>query len=206
MIEDRARRRATIITRQLPVAHWHEAMGDETLADAMLDRLGYNPHRVELRCQNQCEPVTRGQRILHDVALELTTIDTRQTRLRFANCNPHQSHRKEVSSGAQINSRVGRHTAPEITARKLRNVCTDWPEFVIIISRKRVVRKKLGLDVLAFRVREWVPCNLAHVAARHDFANLNSVPDGFNPLRPGAPARILNLLGIPTTMKSQHLP
>ena len=48
MIEDRARRRATIITRQLPVAHWQEAMGDETLADAMLDRLGYNPHRVEL--------------------------------------------------------------------------------------------------------------------------------------------------------------
>jgi DNA replication protein DnaC len=49
VIEDRAQRRATIITSQLPVAHWHEAMGDETLADAMLDRLSHNLHRVELR-------------------------------------------------------------------------------------------------------------------------------------------------------------
>ena len=49
VIEDRSQRRATIITSQLPVAHWHEAMGDETLADAILDRLSHNLHRVELR-------------------------------------------------------------------------------------------------------------------------------------------------------------
>ena len=48
VIEDRNGRRSTIITSQLPIAHWHEAMGDETLADAILDRLNHNLHRVEL--------------------------------------------------------------------------------------------------------------------------------------------------------------
>jgi DNA replication protein DnaC len=34
VIEDRSQRRSTIVTSQLPVAHWHEALGDPTLADA----------------------------------------------------------------------------------------------------------------------------------------------------------------------------
>ena len=49
VIEDRTGRRSTIITSQLPVSHWHEAMGDETLADAILDRLSHNLHRIELK-------------------------------------------------------------------------------------------------------------------------------------------------------------
>lgn len=48
VIEDRAGRRSTIITSQLPVTNWHEALGDETLADAILDRLNQNLHRIEL--------------------------------------------------------------------------------------------------------------------------------------------------------------
>jgi DNA replication protein DnaC len=48
IIEDRSQRRATIITSQLPVAHWHEALGDETLADAILDRLSHNLHRIQI--------------------------------------------------------------------------------------------------------------------------------------------------------------
>ncbi len=39
IVEDRHDRRATIITSQLPVEHWHDALGDPTLADAILDRL-----------------------------------------------------------------------------------------------------------------------------------------------------------------------
>ncbi len=38
VIEDRAGLRSTIITSQLPVNLWHEAMGDQTIADAVLDR------------------------------------------------------------------------------------------------------------------------------------------------------------------------
>ncbi len=48
VIEDRAGRRSTIITSQLPVANWHEALGDETIADAILDRLNQSLHRIEI--------------------------------------------------------------------------------------------------------------------------------------------------------------
>jgi DNA replication protein DnaC len=49
VIEDRAQRRSTIVTSQMPVKHWHEALGDATIADAILDRLVHNAHRIELR-------------------------------------------------------------------------------------------------------------------------------------------------------------
>ena len=49
VIEDRHLLRATLVTSQLPIAHWHEALGDPTLADAILDRLVHNAHRLELR-------------------------------------------------------------------------------------------------------------------------------------------------------------
>ncbi len=48
VIEDRAGLRSTIITSQLPIAMWHEAMGEPTIADAVLDRLLQNLHRIEL--------------------------------------------------------------------------------------------------------------------------------------------------------------
>ena len=47
-IDDRASHRATIITSQLPIEHWHEWIGDQTIADAMLDRLMQNHHRFTL--------------------------------------------------------------------------------------------------------------------------------------------------------------
>jgi len=49
VIEDRAQRRSTIVTSQLPVAQWHDSLGDATVADAILDRLVHNAHRLELR-------------------------------------------------------------------------------------------------------------------------------------------------------------
>jgi len=48
VIEDRSQRRSTIVTSQLPIANWPEALGDPTLADAILDRLSHNAHRIEL--------------------------------------------------------------------------------------------------------------------------------------------------------------
>jgi DNA replication protein DnaC len=48
IIDDRASQRATIITSQLPIEHWHEWIGDQTIADAMLDRLMQNHHRFTL--------------------------------------------------------------------------------------------------------------------------------------------------------------
>jgi DNA replication protein DnaC len=47
--EDRYQRRSTILTSQLPVARWHEQIGDPTLADGILDRLVHNAHRIEMK-------------------------------------------------------------------------------------------------------------------------------------------------------------
>ena len=49
VIEDRVQLRSTIVTSQLPVAMWHEALGEPTVADGILDRLLENVHRIELR-------------------------------------------------------------------------------------------------------------------------------------------------------------
>lgn len=49
IIEDRHQLRSTIVTSQLPVKHWHEYLGEPTLADAILDRLLENAHRLELK-------------------------------------------------------------------------------------------------------------------------------------------------------------
>ena len=47
--EDRYQARSTILTSQLPVARWHEQIGDPTAADGILDRLVHNAHRIEMR-------------------------------------------------------------------------------------------------------------------------------------------------------------
>lgn len=49
LLDDRVGMRATLITSQLPVEHWHEYIGDPTLADAILDRLLQRAHRVQLQ-------------------------------------------------------------------------------------------------------------------------------------------------------------
>ena len=49
LLEDRYGRRATIITSQLPIADWHESIGDPTLADAILDRVVHNAYKLELK-------------------------------------------------------------------------------------------------------------------------------------------------------------
>ena len=48
VVDDRHGRRSTILTSQLPVTAWHAIIGDPTIADAMLDRLVHNAHRIEL--------------------------------------------------------------------------------------------------------------------------------------------------------------
>ena len=48
ILEERYGRRSTMITSQLPVERWHEIIGDPTYADAILDRLVHNAHRIEL--------------------------------------------------------------------------------------------------------------------------------------------------------------
>ena len=48
IFEERYKRKSTLITAQLPVAQWHEMIGQPTIADAILDRLIHNAHRIAL--------------------------------------------------------------------------------------------------------------------------------------------------------------
>ena len=48
-MEDRYSLCSTIVTSQLPVSKWHDAICDPTLADAILDRVVYNAHKINLR-------------------------------------------------------------------------------------------------------------------------------------------------------------
>lgn len=76
VIEDRVQRRSTIVTSQLPVAMWHQALGEPTVADGLLDRLLEHVHRIEL----SGESMRRGG---GDTQLP----------------DSHPDHRKEVTKG-----------------------------------------------------------------------------------------------------------
>jgi len=49
IMEDRHGSKSTLITSQLPIAKWHAYLADATLADAILDRLLHNAHKLELK-------------------------------------------------------------------------------------------------------------------------------------------------------------
>lgn len=49
LLDDRYRYASTLVTSQLPTAQWHAWIGDPTLADAILDRLVHNAHKLTLK-------------------------------------------------------------------------------------------------------------------------------------------------------------
>ena len=49
IVDDRHDRASTIVNSQVPVDHWHEHIGNPTIADAVLDRLVHGSHRIELQ-------------------------------------------------------------------------------------------------------------------------------------------------------------
>ena len=49
MIEDRHGMASTIIASQLPVTSWYDVIGEETIADAILDRLVHSSYRIEIK-------------------------------------------------------------------------------------------------------------------------------------------------------------
>jgi DNA replication protein DnaC len=48
ILDDRFKTCATLVTSQLPVAHWHDYLGDPTPADAILDRLVHRAYKISL--------------------------------------------------------------------------------------------------------------------------------------------------------------
>ena len=49
ILDDRYGVLSTLVTSQFPVTHWHELIGDPTLADAILDRLVHNAYKINLK-------------------------------------------------------------------------------------------------------------------------------------------------------------
>ena len=49
IIEDRHGKGSIIVTSQVPVSKWFEIIGDQTIADAILDRIVHQSHRLELK-------------------------------------------------------------------------------------------------------------------------------------------------------------
>ena len=59
IMEDRYDRRSTLIAAQLPTKHWHETIGDPTLADAILDRLIHNAYTINLKGESMRKRKTK---------------------------------------------------------------------------------------------------------------------------------------------------
>lgn len=56
ILEDRHGSRSTIVTSQLPVEKWHDYLADPTIADALLDRVVHNAHRLKLKGPSRRKP------------------------------------------------------------------------------------------------------------------------------------------------------
>ena len=52
IIEDRHNKGSIIVTSQIPIQGWYDIIGEKTIADAVLDRLIHNAHRIELKCES----------------------------------------------------------------------------------------------------------------------------------------------------------
>jgi DNA replication protein DnaC len=61
ILDDRHGRASTIVTSQIPVELWHDIIGDPTLADAILDRLVHNAHRLQLTGESMRKKTVRNQ-------------------------------------------------------------------------------------------------------------------------------------------------
>lgn len=66
IVDDRHGRASTIVTSQVPVERWHDVIGDPTLADAILDRLIHNAHRLDLKGESMRKLIAQRDRL--DVA------------------------------------------------------------------------------------------------------------------------------------------
>ena len=60
ILDDRVSTRATLVTSQLPVEHWHAWIGDPAMADAMLDRMLPKAHRIVLKGESLRMPTSAG--------------------------------------------------------------------------------------------------------------------------------------------------
>ena len=78
IMEDRHGRGSTMVTSQLPVEHWHEIIGDPTLADAILDRLCTTPTGSRSRARASEKPKPGVRSLTPSLPTDLMTTPTRE--------------------------------------------------------------------------------------------------------------------------------
>ena len=59
LVEERYGLRSTIIVAQLPITKWHELINDQTIADAILDRLVHNAHKIQMKGGSMRKKLTK---------------------------------------------------------------------------------------------------------------------------------------------------
>lgn len=65
IVDDRYDRRSMLIASQVPVEHWHDTIGDPTIADAILDRVIHNAYKIKLKGESR-----RKSNSIDDASLE----------------------------------------------------------------------------------------------------------------------------------------
>ncbi|WP_422414320.1 MULTISPECIES: IS21-like element helper ATPase IstB [unclassified Endozoicomonas] len=65
VMDDRHEQSSTLVTSQLPTRQWHGSIGDETLADAILDRLMHNAHRITLKGESMRKKLGKLETLEH---------------------------------------------------------------------------------------------------------------------------------------------
>ena len=61
IVEDRYERRSTLIASQLPIDKWHHAIGEPTIADAILDRLVHNAYKISIKAKESMRKPKKGE-------------------------------------------------------------------------------------------------------------------------------------------------
>lgn len=59
IMEDRHGLKSTLITSQLPIDQWHKTIGDNSLADTILDRLLHNAHKIKLKGESMRKTMSK---------------------------------------------------------------------------------------------------------------------------------------------------
>ena len=103
IMEDRHGRGSTIVTSQLPVEHWHEIIGDPTLADAILDRLVHNAHRLTLKGESLRKPPPSARSLTASQPTDLMMTPTREPALKGG--RDHRNPRPaSIGTGGRLRS------------------------------------------------------------------------------------------------------
>ena len=70
IIEDRHGKSSVIITSQVPVNNWYDIIGEQTAADAIMDRIIHEAHRLDLKGESLRKKEKRVEELMTDFDLE----------------------------------------------------------------------------------------------------------------------------------------